>query len=148
VTYPAKEVQNLLNDEFVPVRVPFETSREMKDRFDVVWTPTLVLVDGAGKGHQKLVPASLAPEEFIAVLLTSLGRSLLSLRRYGDAITRFDRALRGRAHRIAAPEALYWRGVAQYKAGDKEAMQRSWGEVASHPDSYWAKAIAWTADRK
>ena len=58
---------------------------------------------------------------------------------YGDVVTRF-------AKTHAAPEAMYWRAVANYRATNDHTVL---GKVAedlrsTYPDSVWAsKAIPW-----
>ena len=142
MVYPDQRVQDLLDDETVPLQVDFHDSRELRERYDVTWTPTFVFLDADRRMHQKIVPASLPVEEFLPVVITSLARSYASMHHPEDAIAAFDRVVREFPQSLAAPEALYWRGVAQYVKDDKNAMARSWTELARrHPQSYWARAI-------
>ncbi len=139
--YPDRSAQELLNEEVIPVKVPIADSPELAKRFDVVWTPTFVFVDGEGSPRHRIAPASLPVDEFLAVTLTGVGRAYLDEGRFDDAIRRFDRVVEGHPRALAAPEAMYWRGVARYRKGEKDALSKSWKDIASkYPSSYWAKA--------
>jgi tetratricopeptide repeat protein len=141
VVYPDQRVQDLFDEETVPLQFEFSSARELRERYDVTWTPTLVLTDADGRMHAKVVPASLPVEEFIPVVLASVGRANASMRHPDVAIAAFDRVAREYPNSLAAPESLYWRGVAYYAKSDKDAMKRSWTELGQrHPNSYWAKA--------
>ena len=74
-------------------------------RFDVVWTSTVLLLDGDGMERVRL-EGYLPNEDFVAALESGLGRIAFVRKRYadaehwyGDVITRF-----GRSH--SAPEAM------------------------------------------
>jgi hypothetical protein len=140
--FPDHDLQDLLNDEFVPTRVAFDASHGLRGRFDVVWTPTLVLVDGYGEAHQRVAPATLPARELVGALLTALGRAWLARRAWDDAVARFDRVLAGDPV-LATPEALYWRGVARARAGSADEPAESWTRLAAeHPGTSWAQAVA------
>jgi len=142
VTYLDKAVQDLVNSDFVPVQVKFPDDVATRRRYDANWTPTLVFLDADGEALHRLVPASLPPDEFIPAVLAGLAHALSAEKRGGEAIAHLDRVVREFPRSLAAPEALYWRGVAQYHDGDEEAMAASWKQLASRfPDSYWGKAI-------
>lgn len=149
MTYSDPRVQDLLDEETAPVQVNFLESRELRVRYDVAWTPTLVLLDALGKAHQKLVPASLPPDEFLPVVRTAIGRARWSMGRPDEAIRAFDVVLARHPESLAAPEALYWRGVALHGKKADEAMKRSWTELAERfPRSYWAKATTFVRERR
>jgi hypothetical protein len=141
VTYPDAKVQELLNESLVPVKANFAESSKLKEQYGVVWTPTLVFLDGKGRAHHKVSPASLPPDEFIPVVLAGMGRTFLSQGHYDDAVIQFDRVVDRHPNSLAAPEALYWRGVAHYRKNDKDSLMKSWKELgAKHASSFWAKA--------
>jgi tetratricopeptide (TPR) repeat protein len=149
VTYQDQRVQDLLDEETAPVQVDFKESRELRERYDVAWTPTLVLLDAAGEPHQKLVPASLPPDDFLPVVRTAIGRFKWATKDYDAAIRAFDDVLARHPDALAAPEALYWRGVALYGKHAEEAMKRSWAELGERfPKSYWAKATTFVREKR
>jgi hypothetical protein len=149
VTYPDQRVQRLLDEETAPVQVNVQEEKELLERYHVVWTPTLVLLDAEAEPHQKLVPASLSPDDFLPVVRTAIGRAHLSMKRPDDAIRAFDAVLSRHPGALAAPEALYWRGVAQHMKKDDDAMKRSWGELSErYPDSFWGRAITFVREKE
>jgi TolA-binding protein len=49
---------------------------------------------------------------------------------------------------IAAPEALYWKGVALYHKQDKDGMLAAWKLItAKHPQSFWGQAITFVGQK-
>lgn len=131
------------------MKVPIADHPELRRRFGAQWTPTLVLVDGDGEARHRVCPASLPPETFVPVLLAGLGRAYLAAKRPDEAIARFDRVAERHAGSIAAPEALYWKGVALYHKQDKAGMLAAWRRItAEHPGSFWGQAIAFLAEKE
>lgn len=80
-----------------------------------MWTPTVLLFDSNGKEQVRL-EGYLPNNDFIAALMSGLGRIAFVQKKYadaegwyGDVVSRF-----GQSH--LAPEAMYWRAVSQYSA--------------------------------
>ena len=105
----------------------------------------MLLLDSDGKERARL-EGYLPNDDFLAALESGLGRIAFVRKKYpdaehwyGDVISRF-----GTSH--FAPEAMYWKAVAQYSATHDHTVL---GKVAEelrkiHPDSVWAnKAIPW-----
>ena len=103
----------------------------------------MLLLDSEGKERVRL-EGYLPNDDFMAALESGLGRIAFvhkkyaeAKRWYGDVLTRFG-------HSHSAPEAMYWRAVAQYKATNGHTVL---GKVAeelrsTYPLSVWAsKAI-------
>jgi len=148
VTYPDRRVQDLLEHETVPVQVNFVDDRATRRRFHAIWTPTVVIVDADGEPRRTIVPASLPSDEFVPVVLAALGRAYVSMKRPDDALRCFDRVADEHAASLAAPEALYWRGVAQHGKKDDDAMKRSWGELWNeHAQSFWGRAVTFSNEK-
>src|SRR6202158_6241694 len=110
-----------------------------------VWTPTVLLLDSEGKERVRL-EGYLPNRDFVAALIGGLGRIAFVQKKYADADRWYgDVAARfGDSH--LAPEAMYWRAVARYKATNDHTVL---GKVAeelrkTYPSSVWAsKAIPW-----
>jgi tetratricopeptide (TPR) repeat protein len=143
VLYPDPQVQALFSDlALVPFKANIEDDAPLSKQFNVSWTPTFVFADGEGRAHHRAGPVSLPLAEFVPVVLASVGRARFSQGRYDDALGCFDQVVDRHAESLAAPEAMYWRGVAHYRKGDKDRLMRSWKDLSSrHPESYWAKAV-------
>src|SRR6185369_7057515 len=83
--------------------------------FRVVWTPTLITLDYYGKEHQRTL-GYLPPDEMVASLLLGIGKVGFGYEQFNDAVLQFNMLLNGYPKSAAAPEAVYLRGVARYKA--------------------------------
>jgi tetratricopeptide (TPR) repeat protein len=142
VTYPSAKVAGFLQNEMVPVRVPFNHKPLAVD-FNVKWTPTLVTLDLDGKEHHRTV-GFLSPEEIIPSLLLGMGKAYFSRSQFEEAIAKLDRIISEFPKSNAAPEAVYYWGVANYKntkqaAPLKEAYEKL---MAQYAKSEWAGRAA------
>jgi hypothetical protein len=137
-----------VTENFEPVRVHV---REQKDeyrrlgaRYGVQWTPTILVIDSKGEERHR-VEGFLPADDLIAQLALGLGHADFEHGRFAEAQRRFESLTNHTSPDIAA-EALYWAGVARYKAtGDAAAL----GETAREFDhrytgTSWAKkASVW-----
>jgi tetratricopeptide (TPR) repeat protein len=142
VTYPNAKVVSFLQNEIIPVRVPFN-HKPLSVDFNVKWTPTLVTLDSDGKEHHRTV-GFLSPAEIIPSLLLGMGKAYFDRSRYVEAIANFDKILAGFPESKSAPEAVYYRGVATYKNTKqakplKEAYEKL---MAQYAKSEWAERAA------
>ncbi len=115
------------------------------ERFGVHWTPTALLLDSNGVERHRIegfLPAS----DFASQILLGLGHMAFAAQNWKEAQQRFAEVLEKYPDSEAAPEALYWKGVAKYKeTGDASPL----GETARafqtrYTTSSWAKkASVW-----
>jgi hypothetical protein len=114
-------------------------------RFDSVWTPTVLLLDSEGTERVR-IEGYLPTRDFVAALMSGLGRIAFVHKRYADAERWYFDVMSRYGDTHSAPGAMYWRAVTQYKATNDHAVL---GEVAEelrnrYPKSVWAvKAIPW-----
>lgn len=109
------------------------------------WTPTLVFTDREG-GEQHRFEGYLPPEEFTAQVEIALTRIKLAMTDFAAAERTSEHLAATHPHTDAAPEAIYWAGVARYKAtGDATALtQTAERLLRQYPKSIWTKkASAW-----
>ena len=105
----------------------------------------MLILDSDGKEQVRL-EGYLPNNDFVAALMSGLGRIAFVQKKYadaerwyGDVVARFEQS-------HVAPEAMYWRAVAQYSASHDHTVL---GKVAeelrkTYPSSVWAsKAIPW-----
>jgi TolA-binding protein len=143
--YPEPRVDQLVRENFLPVRIQVRENPQPMERFNVQWTPTIVLLGPDGKEHHR-IEGFLDTEDFLAQLTLGLAKTAFArqewdraTRLYGEVLDRFPGT-------DAAPEAQYWRGVTRYKATNDAAAL---GETARafqkrYADSTWArKASIW-----
>jgi hypothetical protein len=134
---------------FLPARIHV---REQKDdwaryseRYGVQWTPTILVLDPSGTERHR-VEGFLPAAELIGQLALGLGHSAFARQQFGEAEKRFREVVDRHPTSSAAPEALYWAGVARYKAtNDAGALAETAGAFARRfQDSAWAKkASVW-----
>jgi tetratricopeptide (TPR) repeat protein len=147
--YPDERVAHLINQNFIPARVHVreqpEDYRRFGQRYGVQWTPTLLVIDPDGTERHR-IEGFLPADDLMAQLLLGLGHSAFARERWDEAERRFREAVERFPRSDAAPEALYWAGVARYKEkGDAGALAETGREFTKrYQDSSWAKkASVW-----
>ena len=114
-------------------------------RFDVPWTPTVLILDPNGVERHR-IEGYLPTDEFRAQLEMGLARVAFMNKNWADAERRYGDVLDRFPDSKAAPEALYWKGVSHYKATNDHTVL---GELPKqfeqkYPESIWAvKTAAW-----
>lgn len=117
-------------------------------RFDVNWTPTVLVLDANGKERFR-IDGYLPKDEFRAHLELGLARSAFMSKKWADAEERYMQIIERYPDSKAAPEAVYWQAVSHYKAtGDHTVLEQvPIDEGANYPDSVWAlKALPWAGE--
>ncbi len=135
----------MLARETVPVQVNVLEDRARTKGMRVPWTPTFVFVDADGVEQHRFT-GNLPPDEFLAQVLLARGREAFLKGRYAES-RRYHADL---AYRYpssdAAPEAVYWTGVCDFKlTKDLEHVYSACREVARRwPGHAWGKKLAFT----
>jgi hypothetical protein len=137
-------VASFVGEHFLPARVHVreqpEDFKRLGARFGAEWTPTILLLDPQGTERHR-IEGYLPADDFMAQLGLGLGRVEFSAGDFAEAERQFREVVSRHPQTDAAPEALYWAGVAKYKAtGDAAALQET-GEALRqrYQDSTWAK---------
>jgi hypothetical protein len=118
----------------------------MWKRFDVRWTPTVLVMAPDGKEGRR-VEGYLPADELLGQLYLGLGFLGVERKDWAAARTEFDRVVNELPNTSAAPEALYWAGVAKYSSShDASALRELNREFSQrYTDTAWAKrASIWT----
>ena len=109
------------------------------------WTPaTLVLGPDGTERHR--IEGFLPADDLLAQLSLGLGQVAFARNQWTDAERQLRVVVDDFPDSDAAPEALYWTGVAKYKgANDKAALPDTARKLSERfPDSVWAKkASVW-----
>jgi hypothetical protein len=145
--YPREFVSRFIGDHFVPVRIPTLERPNDGERFNVVWTPTLIVTEADGTERHRII-GFLPPDELIAQLELGLAKAEFGRSRFEHAQCAFESIVRDHPATIAAPEADYWAGVSQYKYTRDRQHLRATGERLRdrYPQSEWkTKASVWLA---
>jgi hypothetical protein len=141
VTYPDTRVEAALAADFRPLRLNLAQAdgpaQGLAREFRVLWTPTLVFLEPHRIEVRRTV-GFLPPDEFLAELGMARGMAALLRADYAEAFVRF-RAVAEAPITSAAPEALYWAGVAGYRRdGTRDELHRQWRQLRDRfPDSGW-----------
>jgi uncharacterized protein HemY len=117
-----------------------KTHPEAMGRFDVNWTPTVLLLDRDGTERHR-IEGFLPTDDFLAQLYLGLGHLAFKTQKFDDAEKWFQRVIDELPDSDAAAEAQYWAGVSKYKAtGDAGALGATAQAFQSrYNDSTWAK---------
>lgn len=144
--YPDPEVTRLLNEHFLPVRLHVKTHGEAMQRFDVQWTPTILVLDANGKERHR-IEGFLERDALLAQLRLGLAHAAFANGRWDEAEQRFEELARS-GDADAAPEAAYWAGVTRYKrSGDGKELGATYTRLNEQfAGTTWAKkASIWAA---
>ncbi|HVZ19046.1 MAG TPA: hypothetical protein VG897_18155 [Terriglobales bacterium] len=111
-------------------------------RFDAAWTPSVIVLDPNGKERWRN-EGYLPKDEFTAKLMLGLARVPFMHKKWPDAERWYNEVLKRFPQTAAAPEALYWTTVAQYKRTNDHNVL---GELPArmqreYPESIWAKSV-------
>ncbi len=138
--YPEPRVDQLIRENFIAVRLHIRENPGAMERFNVQWTPTILLLGPDGKEHHR-IEGFLEVDDFLAQLILGLGKIAFARKEWDDAARWFDEALDRLPSTDAAPEAQYWRGVTRYKAtNDPAALAATTAAFKErYSDSPWAK---------
>jgi hypothetical protein len=147
--YPNADVASFIDGQFIPVRVHVrEQADEFKRlgaRYSAQWTPTVLVVDEGGVERHR-IEGFLPVDDFLAQLKLGLARAAFARSDFVEAERVFGEVVSSHPDSDAAPEALYWAGVAKYKAtGDPAALADTHKQFQTrYKDTSWAtKASVW-----
>jgi hypothetical protein len=147
--YPDPRVATFVADTFVPVRVHLREQaddfKRLGARYGAQWTPTILILDASGEERHR-IEGFLPTEDFLAQIAIGLARAAFARGDFAEAERRFREVVEKYPNTDAAPEALYWAGVARYKGtGDAAALGETAGQFRQrYQDTSWAKkASVW-----
>jgi tetratricopeptide (TPR) repeat protein len=148
--YVDANVAALVQQHFVPVRVHVRDQaddfKRLGARYSAQWTPTVLLIDEGGEERYRL-EGFLPAGDFLAQLKLGLGHAAFARGDFKEAERWFREVVSSHPDTDAAPEALYWAGVAKYKAtGDASALADTHKQFQSrYKETSWAtKASVWS----
>ena len=119
--------------------------KRLGSRYGVQWTPTVLVIDPSGEERHRS-EGFLPREDFLAQLELGWARSNFARSTFSEAERRFRDVVNRYPKSEAAPEALYWAGVARYKASaDPSALADTARQFQErYQESSWAKkASVW-----
>ncbi len=143
--YPNPRVAKFIESSFIPVEFHIKEHPTTWHRFGVSWTPTILVLAPDGK-EQYRIQGFLPADELLGQLHLALGYSAVSRKDWKGAEEEFQAVADRFPQTDAAPEGLYWAGVARYSASRNGEELKKVGQLfkTRYPDSSWAKrASVW-----
>ena len=109
------------------------------ERSGAQWTPAILELNPDGSEEHR-VEGFLEARDLLAQLSLGLGKIAFKAKRWQEAEQAFREVVGQYPASDAAPEALYWAGVARYKGGDAQALKETAAAFGTqYRDSTWAK---------
>lgn len=147
--WPDERVARFVNQNFLPARVHVKDSpqefKRYSELYQAPWTPTILELDPGGV-EQHRIEGFLPADDFLAQLMLGRARIAFQQQQWAEAERRFREIVEQFRQTDAAPEALYWAGVARYKAtGDAASLKETaLAFTKQYQDGTWAKkASVW-----
>ncbi len=144
VTYQDKHVQELLGESFVGLKLEQnEDGRKIAELLrprKLLWSPLFLILGASGVEFRHSL-GYFSPREFMAELLVGGGNASLATLKPAQANALFERVVTDFHDTKAAPEALFWQGIAQFRhSRDKRDLSTAWQVLLERfPDSLWAE---------
>jgi tetratricopeptide (TPR) repeat protein len=142
-------VIQFIDENFVPVRVHIRDQadefKRLGEKYNAQWTPTVLLIDSQAEERHR-IEGFLPATDFLAQLALGLGHSAFARSDFAEAERWFRHVVERYPDSDAAAEALYWAGVARYKAtGAAAALHETAQQFQQrYRDTSWAKkASVW-----
>lgn len=138
-----------VNENFMPARVHVKDDsalfQKYGEKYGAQWTPTILELDPDGVERHR-IEGFLPNDDFLAQLMLGRAQIAFAQQQWSEAERRFREIVDTLPDTDAAPEALYWAGVAPYKGTNDntslKATARAFRE--RYQDSSWAKkASVW-----
>ena len=114
-------------------------------RFDVLWTPSVLIMDAQGKERVRN-EGYLPKAEFRAWLDMGLARLAFVAKKWAEAEARFDGIVKCNPESAVAAYSVYWRGASRYKQSHDHKALSAVAEEFRHKyqESIWAKkSVVW-----
>jgi hypothetical protein len=147
-------VARFIADNFIPARVHVREQaadfKRLGERYGAQWTPTILLLDPEGTERHR-TEGFLPADDFLAQLKLGLGQMAFKREDWAAAEKWFREIVERHPNADASPQALYWAGVARYKAtNDASALGQTAAAFGQkYQDSAWAKkASVWGPSQK
>lgn len=149
--YPDPRVASFVTENFLPVRVHVKRNQDdytrVSTEYNAQWTPTILILDDNGKERHR-IEGFLPADDFLAQLELGAAHAAFARQDFADAERRFRASVDAHRNDEVAAEALYWSGVARYKAtGDGAALADTARAFSQrYSGTTWAKkASVWAA---
>ena len=147
-SYMNDEISTYIHRHFISLRMCIRENAAQFDRFEVLWTPTVLILDSGGRERYR-IEGYLPLREFAAHLSLGLGRMAFTNKHWQEAEDHYARVLEKYPDTRAVAEALYWASASCYKqTNDIRVLAEMSQFNPKWKDTIWAiKASAWSRGR-
>jgi hypothetical protein len=138
-------VKDFINRNFVPIKIHIKERPNDFGRFKAEWTPTVIITEPDGTERFRF-SGFLPAQDYLAQLQLGLAKAAFSRQQFDEAQREFETVASEYSQSDAAPEAVYWAGVSNYKRTGKPDSLKQAGQKLQekYPDGEWAKkASVW-----
>lgn len=149
--YTDSRVVEFVAGNFIPVRVHVKHDadefKRLSAKYNAQWTPTVLMLDSDGNERHR-IEGFLPADDFLTQLELGAAHAGFARHDFADAERRFRAIVERYPDSEAAAEALYWAGVARYKATNDAAALKDTAHAFGqrYSRSTWAKkASVWAA---
>ncbi len=140
--YSDEKVQRFVQERFIPVRSEcfWDNPTPLMQKYGIKWTPTFLVHDPEGNEHHRFV-GYVPVDDLFAQLGLGIGKIDYDKDRFAEAIGQFQTVIERHPDAGAVPEAIFLKGVAEYKhTRDAKALRRAYDALAAgYPKSEWAR---------
>jgi hypothetical protein len=142
VTYPALTVIEFIANNMIALRVPPD-NKKLMSKFNITWTPTLLVLDAKGKEHHRSV-GFLPPEELIPSLLLGIAQYHFEVERFAESLKCLEQLLTKYPKSKSAPEAIFIKGACSFKnTHNPGLLKEAYQELSAvYPQSEWTQRAA------
>ena len=142
VTHLDETVATEIRTVTVPVKVNVLSDRALCKKMNAVWTPIFAFVDGDGFEHHRFI-GFLPPDEFCAQLHLARAKAAFAKADYAASGAAYQSIVDRWPQSDAAPEALYWTGVCDFKLTKnmQTLLDRCKAVPKRYPGHIWAKKL-------
>src|SRR5215472_3363248 len=113
-SYGDTQLAKYIEERFSPATFNIKTMAAAFHRFEVLWTPTVLIFDENGKERFR-IEGYLPKDEFAAHLTMGRARLAFMNKKWADAEELYGEVVQKFPNTGIAPAAVYWLGVSRYK---------------------------------
>ena len=140
---------SFIRENFIPLGVHVKENPKNFHRFNVAWTPTVLILDPDGSERWRL-EGYLPKDEFQAYLELGLGRVAFMKKDWADAEKHFANVLESHPNSKFASQATYYKGVSRYSAThEHEELSNTAATLNEkyHGDEWQLRSLPWLHEK-
>ncbi len=124
----------------MPARAHIKEQGPTFKRFEVLWTPTVLVLDPTIGVERFRMEGYVPRDEFNAQIRLGLARVSFMQKKWEDAERVYADIVREFGETVSAAEALYWQGVCRYKRKEPDALPTLTEQFRhAYEHTLWAK---------